>query len=166
MFKFKGLEKAFKMFTKFVDQISQKINPARNRGVLNKIGEELVTISNNCFDNECAPDGSAWVPLKNSTLVRRRYIGNKSRGLSLGRSKQRGTGVGAKILFIDGTLRNSITYYIKGKSIVVGSPLKYAGVHMSGDRRRNIPARPFLGLDRSFKHKIGEIIFKTGARYR
>ncbi|QMU99688.1 hypothetical protein F0310_04550 (plasmid) [Borrelia sp. A-FGy1] len=151
MLRVKGIEKAKEIFAKFAKRIVRDINPFNNYKVLVELGEELVKISNKCFTNQSSPDGRAWEPLKESTIRKREYSG-------FGKGSRR-------ILFINGKLKNSVAYYIKGKSIVIGSPLKFAHIHMQGDKTRNIPSRPFLGTDNDFRNNIGRIIYRYGRNF-
>jgi phage virion morphogenesis protein len=90
------------------------------------------------FREQGSPAGS-WAPLAASTLKR-------GRG-----------GVGRKILIRSGRLKNSISYQVAGRTLTIGTNLKYAAVQQVGGvagrrgpfkkkqgRRPVIPARPYL----------------------
>lgn len=54
---------------------------------------------------------------------------------------------GHSLLQGEGDLLDSMTYNVlTGGGVEVGSNLVYAATHQFGDRERNIPARPYLGL--------------------
>ncbi|WP_445436290.1 phage virion morphogenesis protein [Candidatus Borreliella tachyglossi] len=159
----KGLRQLKKRLAKFTRVMVNDMNPLGNYDILSEMGRELVKVSHGCFNNECAPDGRAWEALKPSTLRKRGYARGQGRRLgSLRVSSGKVMGGSSKILFIDGKLKESVTYSISSKSLVVGSPLRFAKLHMTGDRRKNTPKRPFLGINADFKHKSRLIIKKFG----
>ena len=65
-----------------------------------------------------------------------------------------------KILQDTGTLKRSISMRHNNSEAVVGTNIKYAKVHNFGYKKRNIPARPFMGLSRKQREKYREIIRK------
>ena len=85
-----------------------------------------------CFRLQRDPYGTAWKPLKASTIAARRS------GTRKGAASK-----GAQILVNTGALRNSMNSRILGpRRFAIGSPLQYAAVHQEGSG--SIPARPFL----------------------
>ena len=82
------------------------------------------------FDRQQAPDGAPWKPLKPKTVRDR---------------QRRGYGAGP-ILERSGDLARSILADHDETSAVAATNLIYAATHHFGDERRNIPARPFLGV--------------------
>lgn len=93
------------------------------------IGATATNKIRQCFNRGADPWGRRWRPLQNP-------------------SKRR-TGRGGKTplpLLDTGQLRRSILYQNtdSGKSVTVGSAMKYAAIHQNGDQRKKIPARPFL----------------------
>ena len=64
---------------------------------------------------------------------------------------------GHSLLESHGYLVDSIHFAIEGNQVRVGSELIYAPTHQHGDDRRNIPARPFLGLSDSDKKEIQDV---------
>ncbi|UGQ17873.1 phage virion morphogenesis protein [Borrelia sp. RT1S] len=166
MLRFVGIASCKEKFFSFISRVKNKLNPVGNINVLNAMGEELVKISHDCFNRQSSPDGKAWEGLKASTIRKRRYFNKGTPHRRTGRRGSLKTSFGAnKILFVDGTLKNSVSYYIKGKSLVVGSPLRFANIHMRGDRHKNIPARPFLGIRRNFQYKTRAIIKRFGGDF-
>lgn len=90
-----------------------------------------------CFDKEQSPDGQKWKPL------------------SKARHKQRiKKGANYKILTDTGELRRSVQYKASDNDVVIGSNLKYAPIHQFGSSKKNIPARPFLGVTQNDKNFI------------
>jgi phage virion morphogenesis protein len=73
-----------------------------------------------------APDGSAWPPWSAAYAEQRPAKGG--------------------MLELDGQLIDSIEWELEGLTVSVGSRMVYALTHQLGDDRRNIPARPYLGL--------------------
>ena len=89
------------------------------------------------FDKEQSPDGQKWKPLAPSTVKHRKKRHKKGN---------------MKILQDTGELRRSIAYEAGDNFVKVGSKLKYARTHQFG--RKNIPARPFLGVNDMEKQQI------------
>ncbi len=89
----------------------------------------------NHFSTESGPDGK-WSPLK----VNRRRVGRyrKLRGAR------------HKILQDTGRLRASIQPVVESphRAVIASTGVIYAATHQYGDKRRNIPARPFMWLSR------------------
>ena len=83
------------------------------------------------FDKEQTPDGTKWQPLS-PARVKQRLKKHKKGNF--------------KILSDEGYLRR--IHYEAGKNYVqIGTNVKYAKVHQYGSKKRNIPARPFLGVN-------------------
>lgn len=97
------------------------------------------------FDKERAPGGTPWPPWSEGYRER---MAKKGKG-------------GNKILADTGELRRSLHREAKRGSVVVGTAKEYAATHQFGDARRNIPARPFLGINEQDKEEIR----KKVARY-
>ena len=96
-------------------------------------------------EEKTAPDGAPWEPWS------KRY------------AKTRHSGQG--LLESQGDLFDSIQHAVEGDEVLVGSNLVYAATHQLGDqgtdrrgRRRNIPARPYLGISRANARELDEII--------
>ena len=96
--------------------------------------------------------GHSWAPLAASTLKRRR-AGPSTR-------RQR-----AQILVDTGTLRQSVTSGGGGgayrsqsmREVVVGTKIPYAAAHQFGPKR-NLPARPFMGLTQDARDRIRKMV--------
>ena len=83
------------------------------------------------FEKEQAPDGTKWKPLSPARIKQR--LKRHKRG-------------NMKILSDTGELRR--IHYEAGKNYVqIGTNVKYAKVHQFGSKKKNIPARPFLGVN-------------------
>lgn len=98
------------------------------------------------FQNECGPDGRAWKPLSAKTILARRK----------GKRKNLGT----KILQDSGRLRGSISERYGAGWAEIGTTVKYAPVHQYGSKKRNIPARPFIGLSQVMADRIQATMLK------
>jgi phage virion morphogenesis protein len=105
---------------------------ARSR-LLKSIGVEMGTQTQERFDTQKSPDGDSWKDLAQKTMD---YYAGK--GLLGSRS----------ILVGEGTLRDSITSEVQSGawSVLVGETMEYAAVHQFGWPKKNIPARPSLGV--------------------
>ena len=127
--------------------------------LLGAISVGLVRNTQDRFDDETAPDGSAWAPLNPL------YASGKRRPGILRESG------------MSGGLQGSITGEVQGHSVVVGSNKIYAAVHQFGAtitpragkalhfmmggqkivaRSVTIPARPYLGLSTRDEETIQE----------
>lgn len=95
--------------------------------LLESIGMEVETQTRRRIqDEKAAPEGGSW-PGWSERYARTRHSGHS-------------------LLQGEGHLQDSITYEVRGDSVLVGSPLVYAATHQFGDPARNIPQREFLGL--------------------
>jgi len=108
-----------------------------------EIAEVLLENTQKRFERGQAPDGTPWAPL--SPKYRR------------SRRKRRSRGADA-ILVLDDHLRGELHATSGRDWAEVGSSRIYAATHQFGDPRRNIPARPFLGLDDQDLANIHEIL--------
>ena len=83
------------------------------------------------FEKEQSPNGTKWAPLS-SARIKQRLKRHKKGDM--------------KILSDTGQLRR--IHYEAGKDYVqIGTNVKYAKVHQFGYKKKNIPARPFLGVN-------------------
>jgi len=103
------------------------------------IGEHLIESTRQRFDDQTAPDGTAWDALADRTIAR------KSRNHDA-------------ILREYGGLEDSIHYALSDTDVEVGTNLIYGATHQFGADERSIPARPFLGVTDEDEHEIAQII--------
>lgn len=122
------------------------------RPAMQDIGRHLLNTTRELFRDEEDPDGAPWAPLRPATK----------------RRKKRNAG---RILTEEGHLRR-IVMQADSDSVVVGSPLIYAGVHQFGAEKGafsttskgspipwgDIAARPFLGVSSDDEREIADII--------
>jgi len=103
------------------------------------IGEHLTRTT----DRRFASEGGAtkWTPLKPKTIEEKRRLRRRN-----------------KILQRGGSLRATIRYFVTDRGLVFGSSKVYAATHQYGDRRRNIPPRPFLVIADEDRAAIAQII--------
>lgn len=141
---------------------------------LKQIGEDMVDSTRRRFATGTAPDGSRWAPNSQTTLLR--YLGSKDRpkgvfGKRDGKLTAKGVGValGKKPLVDSGNLASTINYRVVdgGRTLLVGSPQKYAAVQQFGADKGslgkgapwgNIPARPFLGISADDRADILDVL--------
>jgi len=109
--------------------------------VFNDFGEYMVLTTRDRFDRETGPDGEPWQPL-NSATAQRKARRNKN----------------PKILQQNSILRDSITYEASDDQLEVGTNLIYGPTHQFGDPDRNIPARPFLGINDDDASELEDLI--------
>ena len=132
----------FKELQKRISKVVSRI--ATPETVLRAIGEEMVNITKERFNDEIGVDGEPWKP------------------------SQRADENGGKTLQDDRGLYNSIDYETTSDTLVVGVNTPYAGIHQKGGvikpkngktlvftgsngkpvfvQKVEIPARPYLGL--------------------
>lgn len=101
------------------------------------MGEFMMRRIDDNFRGQNDPDGVAWAPLSAAYRKRKR---------------------GTKILTESGRLRASVTYLATTVSVTVGTNTKYARAHQLGYKKRNLPARPFLGASDRDVDELGNIL--------
>jgi phage virion morphogenesis protein len=102
--------------------------------LLGSIGNEIKEQTVDRFETKKSPDGDTWKDIAEKT---RRYYERKSSSLSP-----------EPPLVLEGMLRLSLTNEVRGGawSVLVGATMEYAAVHQFGWPKKNIPARPYLGV--------------------
>ena len=111
---------------------------------LRDMGEELLQSTDQHFEKGENAEGKQWKALKEQTLKRK---------LASSRSRTR-------TLEDSGTLRDTIRHQTTADTLEVGTDRVYGATHQFGDKARNIPARPFLGLSEEDKQKLERIVAK------
>ena len=108
-------------------RVVDTLDGGRSQLMFEQIGQTLVTSTIRRFEREHGPDGVPWKP------------------------SQRVLRDGGQTLTLDEYLRNSISAVARRDGVDVGTNIAYGAIHQfgSGDlvQPKNIPARPFLGLD-------------------
>lgn len=91
-------------------------------------------------DDKEAPDGNEWAAWSGGYAAKRHG--------------------GHSLLEGEGLLLGSLGYAVAlaGDQVEVGSNMIYAATHQFGDEKRNIPARPFLGLSRDDEAELDDAI--------
>lgn len=136
-----------------LSEVSDRLRQLRDRTgdlkpALKNIGEYMRMRTEENFQNEQTPDGQGWTPLKPKTLQQKR---RKKSSIN-------------KILQDTGDLRSSLAYQVDDSSVIIGTNIKVSNgyslgaIHQFGAPKRNIPARPFLGLSRDDVDEVINII--------
>lgn len=137
---------------------------------LKAIGETLSESTKRRFETSTGPDGEKWS--SNSPVTIMQYLGAyKNSFTKAGRLSSKGADrVMAKRPLIGETrsLFSTITWTISGSSVLIGSPMIYAGVQQFGANAHafgsspwgDIPARPFLGVSDDDEHDILDLMSK------
>ena len=125
--------------------------------LLKAIGEDLSDSTKRRFETGTGPDGRAWAPNTETTLLR--YLGRTQGNFRKdGRLSKKGAArVGAKkpLTGESKALRTTIHYRVLGNTLEVGSPMEYSAVQQFGAKKGSlgknapwgdIPARPFIGI--------------------
>lgn len=115
------------------------------RPLFGEIGAELKRTTRLRFDDQKDPDGKTWDPLSEAYDV----------------WKHRKPLPVDKILHLRLDLRDTITTEVSTDSLMIGSNVLYARAHQLGYPKRNLPARPFLGLSEDNK----DFILEAGMDY-
>lgn len=106
--------------------------------VFRDLGESLLISHRARFVRAVSPSGRPWPDLSPGYLKRK----PKNRD---------------KKLVLDGWLRQ-LNYAVSKTELHLGTDRIYGATHQFGDPARNIPARPFLGLDESERQSILDIL--------
>lgn len=139
------------------------------RPALVTIGDILVETTKQRFTTSTAPDGSAWQPNAESTLltIMRRAAGKGGMRTKQGNTRAKAVGAlaGKRPLVASGRLARSIRYQLIPGGVAVGTDRTWgngdtigAAVHQLGSKNGRIPARPFLGVSDSDRRVILDII--------
>ena len=123
-------------------------------GMLDEIGAEAASQAQaRIADTKASPAGQPWEAWS------KRYEKTRHSGQSLLQSK--------------GDLVTSIQHHVEGDAALVGSNLVYAATHQFGDRgkdrlgrKRNIPARQYLGLGPQDARELDQVIEESWSRHR
>lgn len=110
--------------------------------ILAEVGSYIQSEFEDHFEREAGPDGSPWVGHSPVTLLTR--------------------GGSAKKLRHRGHLYASLAYSASQSQVAVGTNSVYARIHQFGgkagrNRKVDIPARPFIGLNSENRQEIGRI---------
>ena len=109
------------------------LSASDRQSLMKGLGSEIVEQSRSrILETQRDPEGNQWQDYADSTL----------RGL-----KAKGLANVVSLLHRSGMLQSSIEVQRKSSwDVLVGSVMEYAAVHQWGYKKRNIPARPYLGL--------------------
>lgn len=137
---------------------------------LKAIGNDLVESTQRRFATSTAPDGTPWAA--NSDVTLQRYLGlfsgsHKKDG-SLSKKGAARAGSKKPLIGESKSLSTTIDYQVMdgGRTLLVGSPEKYAAVQQFGASARefgkapwgDIPARQFLGLSADDERNILDVL--------
>lgn len=103
------------------------------------IGEKLLRSHRERFNRQRDPQGKPWAPLSP------KYRARKKRNQD-------------KILVLRGYLSGLLRYQAGGSRLELGTDRVYGATHQFGDPKRNIPARPFLGLSEEDRGMVLEVL--------
>ena len=139
--------KGIKKYQAMLEELKQAgLNP---HTAYSLVGRRMVAQQKRHFIKQEGPDGKEWAPLKPATIARRR--GGRAATTAGGKLGVAGVGRGVKILQDTGIMRGTIAYTIDASGVEVGTAAiveDYAPTHHYGDPKRNIPARPFIYLNK------------------
>lgn len=114
--------------------------------VMKRIGVWMLKSTNKNFETEGANLGERWTPLSERYEKARKAKGR--------------WGARSNILQVSGKLKRSIVYEVP-KSFVLrwghSTLAPYGNPHQTGSKKKNIPARPFLGFSDEDKNMVMKI---------
>jgi len=102
-------------------------------------GEALLNSHRQRFTDQRDPDGKPWAPLSPA------YRARKTRNKDL-------------ILVLRGYLKDTLRPQVSSTRLELGTDRVYGATHQFGDPKRNIPARPFLGLSGTDRQTVLSIL--------
>lgn len=137
---------------------------------LKAIGEDMAESTKQRFATSRGPDGQTWPA--NSDVTLQRYLGlfsgTRKKDGSLSKKGAARAGSKKPLIGESKSLSTTINYQVVdgGRTLLVGSPEKYAAVQQFGAAARefgkapwgDIPARPFLGVSDEDKRNIMDIL--------
>lgn len=106
--------------------------------VFRELGEALMISHRARFERGVSPAGVPWPDLSPATRERKK----KNRD---------------KILVLDGWLRQ-LNYAVSKTELRIGTDRVYGATHQYGRPEKNIPARPFLGLDDAERAEVLDVL--------
>lgn len=146
------------------------------RPVLLSIGETLSESTKERFRTGTAPDGTPWAPNSEVTELRnlRRSKGSLRKDGGLTAKGAQRLAAKRPLIGESKSLSTLIGYQVDGDSVLIGSPMIYAGTHQFGARKgqfgRNrrggpipwgdIPARPFLGVSDADRDEVVQLLIE------
>lgn len=110
-----------------------------DRAVWESVGEQLKIQTEKRFAAQIDPDGNAWTPLSEKYQKRKAKKATHH-----------------QLLKFSGYLLDTLHHQADDHGVKFGSNRIYARTHQFGDDHRNIPARPFLGINQADKKAIIE----------
>ena len=112
---------------RFLRRAVDALDGAEAQAMFDEIGATLVTSTVLRFEHERGPDGRPWIP------------------------SRRALEEGGQTLTKSARLKENFEHRATPRGVDVGTNVVYAAIHQFGsgdlERPKNIPARPFLGLD-------------------
>ena len=154
--------------------LSELKRAAKHPGpAMDLVGQRMLAMQKRHFIKQEGPDGTAWTPLKAETIARRRVDtkrasktmkGAMTKGGRVGMGAARAivhfggavpvAGIkGVNILRDTGTMYKSLVYTVQTDAMGAEAGIPnltedYAPTHQFGDKSRNIPARPFIYINK------------------
>lgn len=107
---------------------------------LAETGAYLENRAKDRFQFQKDPSGKPWAPLRPATVAEKKRLGKSS-----------------NILTRDALLSASIAFAVSGNEVRVKPSEDYGIFHQLGVKKRNLPARVFMGFESSDPDRIGQI---------
>ena len=139
------------------------------------VGEHLLNATDERFEAERAPDGTAWAPLSPATLVSqyskrgrtKRAFKQRVRGGEFQVTAGFGRFLESKRILQDkgvrGGLRGDVSYRAEDGRVALGVTKAYGRIHQLGGtagRGVTLPARPYLGVSDADEAVIADVVVR------
>lgn len=129
------------------------------------IAEQMVTSTKKRFIDQHDPEGKPWTPLSPVTVARR--LGGQKAYRKNGQLRKAAAKrlASMKILIVTAHMMNSIQWRVRGGEIAWGTNEPQARVQNNGGLagrglQVNIPARPFMGINKADQEYIEKTVFR------
>lgn len=139
---------------KGLDEVIKKLENLRDlkvktKPLMNTIGNTLQNSIERSFEKERSPFGTKWKALKSSTIEQKKKAGKSDKIL------RRDGNLADKWLVESSNTKTTVFNHSEGKG-----GFKYGLTHQFGSPKMNVPARPFLPIDKNknLPNDVKEII--------
>lgn len=107
------------------------LDSTQRRDLMASLGAEIEDQTKERFDTKLDPEGKAWATIseKHRAFLERKYPGAQPP------------------LVMEGFLRSTVENQPSEWDVLIGATRVYAAVHQFGWPEKNIPARPYLGVN-------------------
>jgi phage virion morphogenesis protein len=135
-----------------VNVIDELIRRGENpRPLLGELGEYLLESTQQRFAEKLSPEGVPWEPVSAA------YAERKRAGRATSHHADARTNDPDDILRLTFQLSENVFYQVNDRDLLIGSAEPYAAAHQWGYPKRNLVARPWLGISEKDAREIEAI---------